>query len=212
MENNMISLLKDRPIIIPRIFLNNYKLLNISDSEFIVIIIIMSYGDKVMYNPEEFARDMNGSKHEVMKIINNLCDKNILSILIEKNNRKTYEYITLDLLYDKLFNIIIDKKEDKELDTSIFSIFENELGRTLSPMEYEKIKEWITSDNSNEMIICALREAVLNGVSNLNYIDSILNNWKKKGYKNKNDILKDKEAYRSKKKNVETFDMDWLNE
>jgi len=34
MENNMISLLKDRPIIIPRIFLNNYKLLNISDSEF----------------------------------------------------------------------------------------------------------------------------------------------------------------------------------
>lgn len=212
MDNNLISLLKDRPLVIPRIFLNNYKLLNISDSEFIVIMIIMSYGDKVMYNPEEFARDMNGSKHEVMKIINNLCDKNILSIVIEKNNRKAYEYITLDLLYDKLFNIVIDKKEDREIDSSIFSVFENELGRTLSPMEYEKIKEWITSDNSNEMIACALREAVLNGVSNFNYIDSILNNWKKKGYKCKNDILKDKEVYRSKKKNVETFDMDWLNE
>lgn len=212
MDNNLISLLKDRPLVIPRIFLNNYKLLNISDSEFIVIMIIMSYGDKVMYNPEEFARDMNGSKHEVMKIINNLCDKNILSIVIEKNNRKAYEYITLDLLYDKLFNIVIDKKEDSEIDSSIFSVFENELGRTLSPMEYEKIKEWITSDNSNEMITCALREAVLNGVSNFNYIDSILNNWKKKGYKCKNDILKDKEVYRSKKKNVETFDMDWLNE
>ena len=116
------------------------------------------------------------------------------------------------MLYDKLFNIIIDKKEDKELDASIFSIFENELGRTLSSMEYEKIKEWITSENSNEMIICALREAVLNGVSNLNYIDGILNNWRKKGYKNKSDILKDKEEYRAKKKNVEIFNMDWLNE
>ena len=210
--NNLINLLKDKPIFIPRVLLNNYKALNITEEELIIIMVIMSYEDKVIYNPEEFARAINGNKHDVMRIINNLFDKNILTLVIEKNNRKTYEYISLELLYDKLLNIVIGQKEEIEIDTSIFSIFENELGRTLSPMEYEKIKEWITTGNSNEMITCALREAVLNGVSNFNYIDSILNNWRKKGYKTKVDIAKEKENYRSKKEKVEVYDTDWLNE
>ena len=80
-------------------------------------------------------------------------------------------------------------------------------------MEYEKIKEWITSGNSSELISCALREAVMNGISNFNYIDRILDSWKKKGYKNREDILKDKEKYQSKKSNkIDVFDTDWLND
>lgn len=211
--NNVINLIKDKPLFVPRILFNNYKLLNITDEELIVIMVIMSYGDKVIYNPEEFAKEIGGNKRNIMKIIDNLCDKNILSLVIEKNNRKTYEYISLDCLYEKLFNIVIDNKEEKEIDNSIFSIFENELGRTLSPMEYEKIKEWITSGNSSEIITCALREAVMNGISNFNYIDRILDNWKKKGYKTRDDVIKDKEKYHSKKEeNIDIFDTDWLNE
>ena len=211
--NNMINLIKDKPLFIPKILINNYKNLKITDEELIVIIVIMSYGNKVIYNPEEFSNENGGSKRNIMKIIDNLCDKNILSLVIEKNNRKTYEYISLDCLYDKLFNIVIDNKEEKEIDNSIFSIFENELGRTLSPMEYEKIKEWITSGNSSEIITCALREAVMNGISNFNYIDRILDNWKKKGYKTRDDVIKDKEKYHSKKEeNIDIFDTDWLNE
>ena len=208
--NNMINLIKDKPLFIPKILINNYKNLKITDEELIVIIVIMSYGNKVIYNPEEFANEIGGSKRNIMKIIDNLCDKNILSLVIEKNNRKTYEYISLDCLYDKLFNIVIDNKEDTVMDDSIFSIFENELGRTLSPMEYEKIKEWVTSGNSNELIACALREAVMNGVSNFNYIDRILDSWKKKGYKNRNDVLKEK--YHKKEEKIDVFDTDWLNE
>lgn len=211
--NNVINLIKDKPLIVPRILINNYKLLNITDEELIVIMVIMSYGNKVIYNPEEFAKEINGNKRSIMKIIDNLCDKNILSLVIEKSNHKSYEYISLDSLYEKLFNLVIDNKEEKEIDNSIFSVFENELGRTLSPMEYEKIKEWITSGNSSELITCALKEAVMNGVNNFNYIDRILDSWKKKGYKNKFDIVKDKEKYQSnKKEKIDIFDTDWLNE
>ena len=154
------------------------------------------------------------SKHEVMSIIDSLCDKNIISLVVEKVNKKTYEYLSMELLYQKLFNIIAndDKSEKEEIDNSIFSVFEQELGRTLSPMEFEQIKEWITSGNSNELIICALREAVLNGVGNLRYIDSILNDWRKKGYRKQEDVKKDREIYRSKKSKVEVFDTDWLND
>ena len=212
MDKNLISLIKDKPIVIPRILFNNYKLLNITDFELILLVTIMSYGDKVIYNPEEFAKVINADRHQVMGTIDDLCNKNILSLVIEKGNRKTCEYLSFDLLYEKLFNIVIDKKEDNVIDNSIFSLFESELGRMLSPMEYEQIKEWITSGNSNEIIACALKEAVLNGVGNLRYIDSILNDWNKKGYKTKADIIKDKENYRAKKSMVEVFDTDWLNE
>lgn len=212
MNNKLISLIKDKPLIIPKVLINNYKILGISDEELIIIIVIMAYGDKVIYDPELFANDINGNKHDVMRIINNLFDKNILTLVIEKSNRKTIEYISLDLLYEKLFNIVLGKEEDKEVDNSIFTVFENELGRMLSPMEYEKIKEWISNDNSYELITCALEEAVMKGVNNFNYIDSILNSWKKKGFKTKQDIKKEKVEYHSKKEKVDIFDTDWLNE
>jgi len=211
-KSNLISLFKDRPIVVPRFLFSNYKMLNISDSEFIMIMVLLSFGDKIVYNPDEFAKMINGDKHEVMMIINDLIEKNVISLVIEKNNRKTYEYISMDLLYEKIFNMAIDNQEEEKIDNSIFSIFENELGRMLSPMEYEQVKEWITSGNSNEMIVCALREAVMNGVSNFRYIDTILNDWRKKGYKNKGDIVKDREVYRSKKSKIDVFDTDWLNE
>lgn len=212
MDSKIINIIKDRPVIVPKLLLNNYKELGITSDELIIIMVIMSYGDKVVYDPEKFREDINWDKRDVMKTINSLIDKNILSLIIEKSNRKAIEYISLEILYDKLFNIVIDNDSEKEVDNSIFGIFEGELGRMLTPMEYEKIKEWINNDNSNELIILALKEAVLKGVNNLNYIDSILNSWKKKGYKNKKDVEKEKKEYRNKKEKVEIFDTDWLNE
>lgn len=212
MEDKVINILKDRTISISRIILKNYKKLNISDTELIIIMVLMSFGDKVMYNPEELASVINADKYEVMSVINKLVEKNIISFEVEKIDKKTYEYLSLDLFYDKLFNLIIDKPMERKVDVSVFDTFERELGRTLSPMEYEQIKEWVNSGNSDEMIAYALREAVLNGVSNFRYIDSILNEWKKKGYKNKNDITRDRENYRSKKGKVSVYDTDWLNE
>lgn len=213
MEDNVIKVIKDRPVVVSRLLLNNYKKMNITDSELIVLIAVMSFGDKVIYDPDEFSKVIDGNKLEIMNIINDLIDKNIISLVVEKNNKKSYEYICIDSLYDKLFNILLDKKENlMEINNSVFSVFENELGRTLSPMEYEQIKEWIISDNNEELIISALKEAVMNGVSNFRYIDSILNDWKKKGYKNKNDIIKDRENYHNKKNKVQVYDTDWLNE
>ena len=212
MSNNLINIIKDKPIVVPRLLINNYKSLGITDEELVIIMIILSYGDKVVYDPELFANEINSNKRDVMKTINNLFDKNILSLVIDKSNRKTIEYISLDLLYEKLLNIAIGKEDSNEIDNSIFGVFESELGRMLSPMEYEKIKEWISSGNSYEIIACALEEAVMKGVNNFNYLDSNTNSWKKKGFKTKQDVKKEKEEYHSKKEKVDIYDTDWLNE
>ena len=78
----------------------------------------------------------------------------------------------------------------------------------------ELIGSWIDSGYSEELIKCALKEAVYNGVSNLRYIDKILYEWKKKGIKNSDDVLKDKQNFKKKTENKKTemFDYDWLNE
>ncbi len=79
MDNKIINLLKDKPLYIPRVLLSNYKKLGITEEELVIIMVIMNYGDKVLYDPELFTREIAGNKHEVMKIINNLFDKNILT-------------------------------------------------------------------------------------------------------------------------------------
>lgn len=214
MDNNIMKILKDSPIVIPRILLNNYKKLNITEEELVVLIIIISIGDSIEYNPEIFVQEIGMEKHKVMTIISNLISKNILSIDFVKKGKITSEYISSSLLYDKLLNIVknISDEDSKKINNSVFTVFENELGKLLSPMEIEKIKEWVTTYKNEELIIAALNEAVLNGVSNFSYIDAILNKWNSKGYRTKEDVLKDKSNYRKKKSTVEVFDTDWLND
>lgn len=214
MENNVRKILMDRPLVIPRIIINNYKKLNITEEELIILIFIIDYGVDLEYNPSIFVQELNMDKYKVLELINSLKEKNILTILIKKENKKvSSEYISLQPLYDKIMNIVMDNKEKQiEIDENIYSIFENELGRTLSPLEYEKIKEMVTS-YGQELVVEALKEAVYNRANNLRYIETILSEWNKKGYKSKADILKDRENYRKKKTdNIKLPDIDWLNE
>lgn len=214
MENNVRKILMDRPLVIPRIIINNYKKLNITEEELIILIFIIDYGVDLEYNPNIFVQELNIDKYKVLELINSLKEKNILTILIKKENKKvSSEYISLQPLYDKIMNIVMDNKEKQiEIDENIYSIFENELGRTLSPLEYEKIKEMVTS-YGQELVVEALKEAVYNRANNLRYIETILSEWNKKGYKSKVDILKDRENYRKKKTdNIKLPDIDWLNE
>ena len=174
----------------------------------------MDKGDKVIYNPDIFVNGLGFDKYKAMEIINSLVEKKIICITVEKNEKKkSEEYINIDLLYNKLFNNGIEKEEKNNIDTNIFSLFENEFGRPLSPMEYEIIKGWINDKFSEEIITEALKEAVYNNVNNLRYIDKILYEWKKKGFKNKEDIIKDKINYKkNKKEKIDIFDYNWLED
>ena len=100
----------------------------------------------------------------------------------------------------------------KQATTNIYTIFEKEFGRPLSPVEYEIIKAWITSGISEELIKGALKEAVFNNVRNLRYIDKILSEWEKKGFKSVDEVdsyLKKKESNNPKQ---ELFDYNWLED
>ena len=207
MNELLTELLKEKPLYIPKKIFRNYKRLNITEEELIVLIYLINIEGKITYNPEILTKELKLDKYKAMQILNNLNEKNIISIKVEKNEQnKTEEYIYLDLLYSKLFNILIDKKEEQQLDnTDIFSLFESELGRTLSAMECEIIKGWLNDNISETLLKEALKEAVYNDVKSLKYIDRILYSWRQKGIKTKEDIIKDKRNFRNSKKTKEVL-------
>ena len=141
-----------------------------------------------------------------------LEEKGILKIELKKVNEIQMEVCNLDNLYEKLALLIMENKEDEKKST-IYDIFETELGRTLSPIEYELVSEWL-NNNSEEILKLALKEATYNGVSNFRYIDRIIHEWNKKGIKTREDVIRNNEEFKRKKMSTkqELFDYDWLND
>lgn len=112
------------------------------------------------------------------------------------NNKKLddvlYSLVKKKMIYNRLGSIKIDKLEEKllannvskdvvENEFNLVEVFEEQFGRTLSPIEMNIIKEWKGYGYQDEMIVMALKEAVKGQVLNFRYIEGILNNWAKNG-------------------------------
>ncbi len=133
---------------------------------------------------------------DILNTYSSLLTKKLISVSLVKTNGLSSEEINLDMFYDKL----IMNTKTEEVSTDIYSKFESEFGRVLSPIEYETINRWLSSGVKEDLILSALKEAVVSGACNLRYIDKIIYSWTKKGKS------KEKEDYQ------ELFDYDWLGD
>ena len=208
------KVIKEKTYNVPSFILKNYEKLNLTAEEVLFLIVLYNHYGKISYDINKLLEEINLEKYKLMQLISSLEEKKIISIdLITNSKGLKEEYISLELLYDKIVNIYLDLKEETSENADIYSAFEKELGRTLSPMEYEIIKGWVMDKFSDELTILALKEAVYNGVNNLRNINKILDGWNKKNIKNKQDIIKDKEKFKNRQKeNIEVFDYNWLDE
>ena len=210
MKNNVVNeLIKvNKDLIIPSFLTKNYNKLDLSLDEFMLLIYFINSKDNITFDINKIKEDMNLESSNVLELINSLNEKNYIAIETKKNNGIIEEFISLDLFYNKMTSMLLDG-EKEENNSDIYSLFEKEFGRTLSPSEYEQINNWIENDISEELIKEALKEASLSNVHTVRYIDSILFTWTKKGYKKASDIKRkttDKETVEA------IYDYDWLNE
>lgn len=211
MTEKVIQLLKTHDFTIPQLLFFKYQELNMTLEELHFIIYLMNTKD-LAFNPKKFSSELGTSMPEVLELVNNLMNKDLLSLDLKKEGNIRNEYLNLDKLYNKLSFLVINE-EKKESSTNLFDVFEKEFGRTLSPIEYELINGWLDNEFSEELVKAALKEAVYNGVSNLRYIDKILYEWKKKGIKTPEDVEKNKVQFQNRKEeNSEVFSYDWLND
>jgi len=195
-------------LIIPNYFIRYYKKFNLENNELLMLIYLLNCNEKLILDNKKISKDLYLEENEVLNIISSLIEKNYISIEMSKNNGIIEEYISLDLFYEKINSYLIEN-DKKDNSSDIYSKFEKEFGRTLSPVEYETISKWIESNIPLELIEAALKEAILSGVNSIRYIDKILFEWNKKGYKTSSDIVN-----KNKKDEYieEIYDYDWLNE
>ncbi len=191
---------------IPTLLLKNYRKLGLSNDEFVLVMQLKSQMDQGDYFPDlnEIAETMGISKNNAFKAVHQLMQKKLLSIETKKDEKGvTEDAYSLDLLWEKLIVLMkqeetaAEVKQEEKNEKNLYSIFEAEFGRPLSPMEMESLVMWVEEDNfSAELIQLALREAVLSQVYSFKYIDRILLNWEKKNIRTKEQVEKESQRFR----------------
>lgn len=79
---------------------------------------------------------------------------------------------------------------------NLISIFEQEFGRPLSPIECARIVRWSKDEGYSEALILeALQRAVLRAVFNINYIDRILSRWARNNLRTPQEVGQHEEKY-----------------
>ena len=170
------------------LLLENYKKLKISENQLAIIFMI----DHLVSQGNPFVTA------DLLSLKMTLDIKEIDSLLADLLTRGFVEYATingktvttLNPLKERLyreFQITISKeaetknnaKINEELN-NIFRVFEQELGRPLSPVEISRIREWVSLGYTDEIIINALKEALSQGKKSLRSVDKILLSWAKR--------------------------------
>ncbi len=202
------ELIKSKMINIPVYVLRILKEFNLTIDEMLLLLFLYN-SDGEIFNPTLIAESLNMKMIDVMKIISTLSDKGLVNVVTKTNEAKRKEeVIDVSGLYEKItIKMMEEMNKNNNQEVNIYDVLNEEFGRKLTPMECEMIESWKKNNYSNELIVEAIREATLNGVSSLRYIDKILYEWNKKGYKKKEDIKKNNK----KEEKVEIFDCDWLD-
>lgn len=212
-SDSVIDILKSGNIVIPIFLLKNYKKMNLTLEEFVLLMYLYSYKNNLEFNPEIFSDDLDMDISIIMDLVNKLTEKGFIAVEVKKNEKGYMEdIILLDGFYNKLKLQAVDhynKNREKEIENStIYELIEKEFGRTLSSIEYEIIRAWLDNNISEELIKEALKEAVFNGVSNLKYIDKILYEWGKNNIKTVEDVEKNRKKRQSKNDSLNNKDAD----
>lgn len=204
----MIDWMNQGNVSIPRILLMYYKDLGLTEKELVVLLQLQGETNGRSFpNFENIAEYMQCSRDELFTMIHELINKKIVSIkTIQNNDGKSQDIIKFDQLYEKLYMKLnqtnqqhkVEKEQLKAED--LYRLFEQEFGRALSPLELDTLNMWIDEDNYKpELIQMALKEAVLNQVYSLKYIDRILYSWEKKNIRTKDQVLKATKQFRQAK-------------
>ena len=211
MSNSILEgLIKEKDYTFKKLLFKLIKDFDLTLEELLLLIYFINQ-DKPVFDIKKISIITYLDNNEIMSAFSSLTAKGLVSIKTSKEDGKITEIIDITNTYRAMVSDI-NVNIKKQTVTNIYTIFEKEFGRPLSPVEYEIIKAWITSGISEELIKGALKEAVFNNVRNLRYIDKILSEWEKKGFKSVDEVdsyLKKKEVNNPKQ---EVCDYNWLED
>ena len=170
------------------LLLENYKKLKISENQLAIILMIdhlLSQGNPFI-TADLLSLKMSLDIKENDKLMADLLTRGLMEYATLNGKTVT----SLNPLKEKLyreFQISVSKEnETKNSETisnqlnNVFEKFQNELGRSLSPIEISTIREWVSMGYTDEVIIDALKEAINQGKKSIKSVDKILLTWAKR--------------------------------
>lgn len=170
------------------LLIENYKKLKLTEVELATLFIIDHFIEQgnPMITADLLSLKMTMPVKEIDKVLADLLRKKMIDY-IEDNKKVVTTLEPLKKLLYREFEIslnnenLLRKKEKYEEDiNNIYKKFQDYLGRNLSPIEFSRIKEWLTFGYSEEIILDALKEAISKNKKSLRSVDKILLNWSKR--------------------------------
>lgn len=197
-KEQFTAILEQGSLSIPNLLLTTYSRLGLKEEEFLLLLHVYANIQKGHFfpTPNELSNHMSISAAECTKLLRNLIQRGFLYIEESEQNGIMYEKYSLKPLWEKLYEFTLATQE-KEKEKNLYTIFEQEFGRPLSPIECETLAYWIDQDHHDpDIILSALKEAVISGKLNFRYIDRILFEWKKNGIKTLEQAKKHAQKFR----------------
>lgn len=184
------KLIDNRLINIQDYIINNYLQLGLEEQSAMLLLHIYNLSKtgndflsvKLLQN--KMTLNFNACADLVYKLVQN---KLIAFEIAVDENGKTKEKFTLEPMYQKILNDLMDEKESDNNNKNennagiIMNMIEQEFGRTLSSFEIQIISSWIHDYQLNiDLIKLAIKEAIISRAYNIKYIDRILLTWQQK--------------------------------
>jgi len=146
--------------------LENINRLNLSPLEALVLLEIdFNNGTRTTNTMELLATQLNADASDIDDAISSLCRQGYLEI-VTRNRRVVFD-----------ISGVFEDHAQIDLTRDLFDTFESEFGRTLSQKETVQLAE-MQKEYDKNLVLKALREAVIQNKFNMNYIERILSNWK----------------------------------
>lgn len=192
--------LAEGQVSVPRMILKHYHELGMDAEELVFWLELYAYQEKGAYpDLNQVAQSMGITQTRVFQLLAQADQKQHLRLVTQKDAQgkqtDTYDFWPL---FEKLTKLYQQQAQTKSAQatadkvSNLYKTFEQEFGRPLSPLEFERIAGWLNEDHYDpELIRLALKEAVTHQARNLSYIDRILLNWESKNIRNKEEVAQE---------------------
>ena len=197
---NLENYLSAGQTVISNLLLKNYHRIGLQSEEFLFVLqlhMAQLEGD-TFPDLQMIAMDMGIKQDQIFQILDRLVTNGFIKIETTIVNGKKADGYNLYPIYDLLGEYLKtqekkyeEKTQEKEIQ-SVYQLFEQEFGRPLSSIEFQRIGQWLEEDHYQpEILKLALREAVLNQAYSFNYVDRILLSWERKNLRTKQQVEED---------------------
>ena len=181
---------KSGNLVLPSALLLHFKELFPSSDDFLVwqFFYLQNTTGLEEMSPSQIAERIGKEISDVNQSISNLTERGLLQYRTIELNGEIELLFDASLALERLDDLLgvahsnSDQLTPQNQLKDLVEIFQQELGRLLTPFEIEDLTKTIQEDKTNpDLVKAALREAVFNGKANWKYIQAILRNWRREG-------------------------------